>query len=260
MGIGLVLGAVAAVTLFTVKVTFMACVAVVVGLAAVELTRALRRHSIEVPLVLVLAGVAAMLSCAYWLGEGAVLSAFALTAVALLAWRLTGGPAGYVRDVTAGFFTLAYLPLLGSFVALMVAAPDGTRRTLLYIVVTICSDIGGYFAGILFGRHPMAPVISPHKTWEGLAGSALVCLAAGAALLPVLLNGQVWQGLIIGAGAVTAATLGDLIESTMKRDLEIKDMGSVLPGHGGVLDRFDSFLVSAPVTWLLLLLFIKPGK
>jgi phosphatidate cytidylyltransferase len=105
----------------------------------------------------------------------------------------------------------------------------------------------------------MAPGISPKKTWEGLAGSALAGLAGGAILLVALLHGQVWQGLILGAAAVAAATLGDLAESMIKRDLDIKDMGSVLPGHGGVMDRIDSLLMVAPVVWLLLTVFVPRG-
>ena len=120
----------------------------------------------------------------------------------------------------------------------------------------MCSDIGGYFTGILLGRHLMVPVISPKKTWEGFAGSALFCVVAGAIMLPLLLNGAVWQGLLVGAAALLAATLGDLAESAIKRDLEIKDMGTILPGHGGVLDRLDSLALAAPVVWLLLLVFI----
>jgi phosphatidate cytidylyltransferase len=106
----------------------------------------------------------------------------------------------------------------------------------------------------------MAPAISPKKTWEGLGGSVAACLAGGAILLPVLLHGQLWQGLILGAAAVAAATLGDLAESMIKRDLAIKDMGSVLPGHGGILDRIDSLLVMAPVVWLLLAIFVPNGR
>jgi phosphatidate cytidylyltransferase len=120
----------------------------------------------------------------------------------------------------------------------------------------VCSDIGGYFAGITLGRHPMAPTISPKKTWEGFAGSAAACLLAGALTLTLLLHGHIWQGLLAGAAAVLAATLGDLAESMIKRDLDIKDMGTLLPGHGGILERLDSLLVVAPVIWLLLYLFI----
>jgi phosphatidate cytidylyltransferase len=197
-----------------------------------------------------------MFTLAYWYGAQAALAALAVTLVVLLAWRLPGGATGYLRDVTAGVFTLAYLPLLGVFVPLMLSVPDGARRALLFIIITISSDIGGYFAGIAIGRHPMAPAISPRKTWEGFGGSVVACLAAGAIGLTLLLHGHLWQGLILGAAAVVAATLGDLVESMIKRDLEIKDMGTVFPGHGGAMDRLDSLLLVAPVAWLLLRAFL----
>ena len=105
----------------------------------------------------------------------------------------------------------------------------------------------------------MAPAISPKKTWEGLAAPLVFCLAAGTVLLPRLLGGQVWQGVLLGLAAVAAATLGDLVESMIKRDLDVKDMGRLLPGHGGIMDRLDSLLVMAPVIWLLLAVFIPNG-
>jgi len=256
IAVGVGLGGLALVTLFTVKVTFLVYVAAIVGVAGWELSRALATRGIHLALVPVAAGGAAMMALAYWQGSRDVLAALALTTVAILAWRLPRGAAGYVRDVTASVFTVAYLPLMAVFVALMLVRPDGDRRALLFIIMTVCSDIGGYFAGITVGRHPMAPVISPKKTWEGLGGSAVACLAGGAIGLPLLLHGRVWQGLVLGAAAVAAATLGDLAESMIKRDLEIKDMGTVLPGHGGVLDRIDSLLIMAPVVWLLLTIFI----
>jgi phosphatidate cytidylyltransferase len=257
--VGLVLGGLALLTLFTVKATFLLYVGALVGMALLELGRALGTRGIEVPLVPVATGGAAMFALAYWIGERATLAAMAGTFVLLLAWRLPRGPSGYLRDLTAGVFTLAYLPLMAVFVSLMLARPDGARRTLLFLVLAVCSDTGGYFAGILIGRHLMAPAISPKKTWEGLAGSIIACLAGGAILLPALLHGRLWQGLILGAAAVGAATLGDLAESMIKRDLDLKDMGSVLPGHGGILDRIDSHLVMAPVVWLLLTIFIPNG-
>src|SRR4029077_5346089 len=136
------------------------------------------------------------------------------------------------------------------------AAPDGSRRTLAFLILTVCSDVGGYLVGSLLGRHHMAAVISPNKTWEGLGGSVLACVVAGVILFPVLLHGPAWQGGLVGLGSVTAAILGDLSESMIKRDLQIKDMGTVLPGHGGVLDRIDAMLISAPVVWLLLVIFL----
>ena len=259
IAIGVVLGGLALVTLFTVKATFLAYVGAVVVLALTELRHVLRSREVSLPLIPITAGGAAMFTLAYWVSPLAALAATGVTVVVLLAWRLRGGAAGFVRDVTASIFALAYLPLLGTFVPLMLARPDGARRVLMFLILTVCSDVGGYAAGVLVGRHPMAPAISPHKTWEGVAGSTVLCLAAGALGLPALLNGQVWQGLVLAVAAVAAATLGDLTESMIKRDLEIKDMGSVLPGHGGILDRIDSLLVGAPVIWLLLTVFIPNG-
>jgi phosphatidate cytidylyltransferase len=257
--VSIVLGGLALVTLFTVKATFLLYVGMIVAVALWELSRALGSRDIHLALVPVVTGGAAIVTLAYWLGDRDALAALAVTFVALLAWRLPGGANGYVRDVTASVFTLVYLPLMALFVALMLARPDGDRRALLFIIMTVCSDVGGYFAGILIGRHPMAPTISPKKTWEGLSGSVVACLAGGAIGLTLLLHGQLWQGLVLGAAAVGAATLGDLAESMIKRDLEIKDMGTVLPGHGGVLDRIDSLLIMAPVVWLLLAVFIPAG-
>ncbi|MCW2905876.1 MAG: phosphatidate cytidylyltransferase [Actinomycetia bacterium] len=256
IAVGVIMGALALITLFTVKVIFLVYMAAVIALGLWELTRALEARGIRLPLVPVAAGGAAMLALAYYSGERPLVGVLAVTVIAILAWRMPGGSRGYLRDVTAGVFALAYLPLMASFVGLMLAAPDGSRRVLAWIVVTVCSDIGGYLVGSLLGRHPMAAVISPNKTWEGFAGSALACIVAGVLLLPLLLHGTWWQGVVVGVAAVGAATLGDLSESMIKRDLQIKDMGTVLPGHGGILDRIDSLLITAPVVWLLLVVFL----
>jgi phosphatidate cytidylyltransferase len=154
---------------------------------------------------------------------------------------------------------MIYIAFLASFVVLMLAPADGPRRVLTFVILTVCSDIGGFAAGITLGRggrHLMAPAISPKKTWEGFAGSMVAGLVGGALCLPLLLHGHLWQGLLTGAAAVLAAILGDLVESMIKRDLDLKDMGSLLPGHGGVLERLDSLLVVAPVVWLMLVIFI----
>jgi phosphatidate cytidylyltransferase len=256
VGVGLLLGGLAIVTLFTVKATFLVYLAAAVGIALWELSRALGTRDIRLPLVPLAAGSVAAIVLAYWGSGRALMAALALTMIAIMAWRLPGGTAGYLRDVTAGAFALGYLPLMASFVALMLAAPDGSRRVLVFLILVVCSDVGGYVTGILIGRHLMVPVISPKKTWEGFAGSALACAAAGAITLPLLLHGAAWPGLLVGVGALLGATLGDLTESMIKRDLEIKDMGTVLPGHGGVLDRLDSLALAAPVVWLLLLVFV----
>ncbi len=259
IAVGAVLGGVAILTLLTVKATFLIYLAAAIGIALTELAGALAKRDIRIAVIPVAAGGVAIGACMYWLGFRASLAALALTVIVIFAWRLPGGASGYVKDVTAGVFTVIYLPFLASFAVAMLVPADGARRVLTFIILTICSDIGGYAAGITLGRggrHLMAPAISPKKTWEGFAGSVLACLAGGALCLRFLLHGHVWAGLVTGAAAVCAAILGDLVESMIKRDLDIKDMGTLLPGHGGVLERLDSLLVVAPVVWLLLSVFI----
>ena len=261
IGVGVLLGGLAVLTLLTVKATFLIYMGVALAIGLHELVAALKTRDINVPFIPVALGGAAMVTAAYWAAGGAVAAAFALTLLAILVYRMFGGTDGYVKDVTAGVFATAYLGLLGATVAAMLAPADGGKRVLIFIVLAICSDIGGYFAGITLtpftGGHKMAPVISPKKTWEGLAGSAFLCIVAGAVMLPTLLHGHWWQGVITGIAALAAAVFGDLAESMIKRDLAIKDMGTLLPGHGGVLDRIDSLLACAPVVWLLLAVFVR---
>lgn len=257
LAVGLALGALALLTLFTIKILFLVVVGVAVALALWELTRALRTRDIRMPLVPVVVGGSVMIALAYWRGERPLVAALAITVIVVMSWRLPGTSAGYLRDVAAGLFALAYLPLMASFVALMLAPDDGPRRTVVFLILVVCSDVGGYAAGSMLGRHLLVPKISPKKTWEGSAGAALACVVAGAILLPTVLHAPVWQGVVLGVAAVATATLGDLSESMIKRDLGIKDMGTVLPGHGGALDRIDAMLVSAPVIWLLLAIFIR---
>jgi phosphatidate cytidylyltransferase len=251
-GVGVVLGGVALATLLTVKATFLVYMGVALIIALRELGTALHTRGIMVPFIPVLLGGAAMLTCTYWLGGAGALGALSVTVLAVLVWCLFAQTTSYIQDVTAGIFVVAYLPLLGSAVAAMLAAANGGRQVLVFVIITICSDIGGYFAGIFLGKHKLAPVISPKKTWEGLGGSLAACLIAGWLCLVFLLHEQYWQGLLLGAAITVAAICGDLVESMIKRDLGIKDMGSLLPGHGGILDRIDSLLFAAPVAWLLL--------
>lgn len=263
IGVGAILGGLVLLTLLTVKATFLIYMGAAVLIALDELVKALKTKDIEVPVILVALGTVAMLTCTYWLGYRGLAAAAALTVLAVLGYRLTQGNENYVRDAAAGVFAICYIPFLASFVSAMLAAPhDGNKRVITFVIVVICSDIGGYFAGITLGRgtrHPMAPKISPKKTWEGFTGSAVACLVAGWLTVTLLLHGHFWQGLLLGAATVVTAIAGDLIESSIKRDLGIKDMGTLLPGHGGLLDRLDSLLMSAPVSWLLLVAFVPHG-
>ena len=199
IAVGALLGGGALVTLLTVKGTFLIYMGAALGIGLHELDGALKTREIRIPVIPVALGGAAMVTSAYWAAGGAVMAAFALTLVGVLGWRLFGGADGYVKDVTGALFATAYLALPGATVAAMLAPADGGRRVLAFVILTICSDIGGYFAGITLGRggaHKMAPTISPKKTWEGLAGSALAVIVAGVIMLPTMLHGYWWQGAI----------------------------------------------------------------
>jgi len=188
-----------------------------------------------------------------------LLASLAITVLASLIWRMPKGVAGYVRDIAASLLIIAYVPLLGSFAALMLAEGQGTLRVVTFMLIVVMSDTGGYVAGVLFGKHPMAPKISPKKSWEGVAGSLFFATIAGVCMAIFVLKVPFWVGIILGVGLVAAGSCGDLIESMIKRDLGIKDMSSFLPGHGGVMDRLDSLLVAAPVAWLIMYLLVPGG-
>ncbi len=257
IGVGVGLGAVIIGSLFWQKSLFVLVVLAAVLVAVDEMIRALKTSGAAIPRIPVLVGTTAMLVAAYFGGPMALLVGLALTVLATIFWRMPSGSIGFVRDVSAGVFLLAYIPLLAGFAVLLVQPDaDGPERVVTFFLVVVASDVGGYVAGVLFGKHPMAPTISPKKSWEGFAGSTLACIGAGIASVVWLLDGDWWAGAIVGAVAVLTATVGDLGESMIKRDLGIKDMSNLLPGHGGVMDRLDSLLATAPVVWLLLHLLV----
>ncbi|CAM5407476.1 phosphatidate cytidylyltransferase [Streptomyces canus] len=261
IGVGVGLGAVIIASLFFVKAAFVGVIAVAVVVGLWELTSRLQeRKGIKAPLVPLALGGAAMVVSGYVRGAEGAWVAMALTALAVLVWRMTEPPEGYLKDVTAGVFAAFYVPFLATFVAMMLTAEDGAARVLMFLLLTVVSDTGAYAVGWRFGTHKLAPRISPGKTREGLAGAVLFAMVAGALCMQFLIDdGTWWQGLLIGLAVAASATLGDLGESMIKRDLGIKDMGTLLPGHGGIMDRLDSLLPTAPVVWLLLVLFVGSG-
>jgi len=256
IGVGVSLAAVILASLLFRKEGFLPVVIVASCFAVWELRDGLARGRINVPLVPSMVGAVAMIAAAF-VGGGQVLAVcFGLTCISVLLWCVSDGPQGTIRDISGGIFVAAYVPLLASFSTLLLAAPDGAERVIVFIGVTVCSDIGGFAVGVIAGRHPMAPSVSPKKSWEGAAGSVGACVIAGVGTVMLLLGGSWWAGAILGLAVAVAATVGDLTESTIKRDLGIKDMGSILPGHGGFMDRMDSLLLSAPVAWALLTVLV----
>ncbi len=257
IAVGLALGAIILVPLLTVRQTFVGVLAAATAVATWELRDALRRGAgIEVPLPVLLVGGQAMIWLSWPFGPRGLALAFAATALGCLVWRMRAGAAHYLRDVSAGLFTAVYVPLFCSFVVMLTVAPDGVGRVLTFMLCVVASDVGGYAVGVLAGKHPMAPTISPKKSWEGFAGSLLAGMITGALTLTLMLGGRWWEGALTGALLVVSATLGDLVESLIKRDLGIKDMGRLLPGHGGLMDRLDSMLPTAVVSYFVLGLIV----
>lgn len=239
-------------TLFLYRPSFAFIVGIAVLYGSYELSRALRAAQIGISLVPIMVGGAATLVAAWERGPNGLVLALLLTLAGVLAWRIGDGAHDFARDLAASAFTLVYLPMLAGFAILLAHPDDGAGRVLAFVATVVCSDTGGYAAGVLFGKHPLAPIVSKAKTWEGFAGSVLACSAAGVLFMTLTFHEAWWKGLLFGLAIVVTATLGDLGESMIKRDLGIKDMGTLLPGHGGLMDRLDSMLPCAAVAYLVL--------
>ncbi len=231
---------------------FAVVVATAVVLGIREIVRAFKARGIYLSISsLIVASLA--LSYATWNGGVAGLAvATAIALPILLIQLLTKGPEGFVASATATVFSVLYLPFLGGFLILLARPSTGLERVMTFVVLVGCNDTFGYIVGVLFGKHPLVPIISPKKSWEGLIGSLVFTVTGGVLAFTYIMTMHWWIGAIVGLMIVFTATCGDLIESAMKRDLALKDMGSLLPGHGGMLDRLDSVLISAPALWLAL--------
>lgn len=258
VAVALVLIGIVAASLFIRKEVFVGLVVVASAIALFELKRAFETADLHIAYIPLVVGSAGIILSAYTAGVEAAFVAFLLTAGVTTIWHLfddSGLEA--VHLISASLFSAVYVPFLASFVVHMVAAPqDGPWRVVTFILVVIASDTGAYFTGILRGKHKMSPVVSPNKSWEGFAGGVITASVVGAILGVTVLNTQWWIGALIGLVGSLAGVLGDLAESLIKRDLGVKDMGSILPGHGGVLDRIDSLLVAAPAVFAVMVLLV----
>lgn len=255
----LVLGALVLVSLFTLKWLFVVVVSAALLIASRELVSAFQGAGIRIARTPVYASAAILPAVAYIWGPVPQLVVTGAAVLLSMLWRIRRGVEGYVKDVAATIFTIVYLPFLAGFLMLTLAADDGATRVVVFILLTMGNDVGGYAVGVLMGRHPIAADISPKKSWEGLAGSFLVQAAVGALTFTYLLDAAWWQGVIAGLVLTVTATAGDFAESAIKRDLGVKDMGSLLPGHGGMMDRLDSLIPNAFASWALFTLFLGSG-
>ncbi len=257
IAVGVLLGAIILIPLFTVRAAFVGVISVAVALGTWEVIRAVWLTGVRVPPVPLVAGALAMPAVAYVEGTTGLLLTLAATVGASVAVRAAGPAEGLVRDVGGIAFVAGYVGFPAGFAALLTEPSDGSWRVLAFLATVVASDVGGYTAGVLSGgRHKMAPSVSPGKSWEGFAGSAAGCVLVAGILLAWPLGAHAWQGILIGLATACTATIGDLGESLLKRDIGIKDMSNLLPGHGGVMDRLDSLLCTAPVAWLLLTAFL----
>jgi len=271
IAVSLGIGSVLIATLVFATRFWVVIVAIVIAVATHEVVRRLREAGYLIPIIPLLLGGQAIVWLTWPFRTNGALAGFVGTVLVCLIWRLfmqdtgrvpepgaehppSGSGSNYLRDASATVFLAAWVPLFASFCALLAYPKDGAARVFCFMLTVIASDVAGYGVGVLFGKHPMVPAISPKKSWEGLAGSLSFGIATAIITTTLLAGRSPWVGALLGVVVVCTCTLGDLVESQVKRDLGIKDMGRLLPGHGGMMDRIDGMLPSAVAAWTVLTL------
>lgn len=259
IGVGVALGGMAIGSLLFAPKLWLPLLAAAIAMATHEVIRRLREHGYVIPVTPLMIGGQAMIWLAWPWGVAGTLGAFGGTVVTAMVWRLVGQglsqqPVNYLRDISATVLLATWVPLFASFTSLLIFQENGGARVFTVIATVVFADIGGYAAGVLLGKHPMAPAISPKKSWEGLGGSMLFGITAAVLSVMFLMHKPAWVGLPLGLMLVITGVLGDLVESQVKRDMGIKDMGTLLPGHGGMMDRIDAMLPAAVAGWIVLTL------
>jgi len=258
IAVGASLGLVLLASLLIYPAALLGLIVLAASVGIWEMVRALKVTGGNPPLVPLIAGGVLMTGLAWYAGPDALILGLVVTILAAIVWRIADGREAFRRDLTASILIAVYVPFLLGFGVLLVAPDDGTLRVLATMLAVVLSDTGGYAAGVFFGKHPMAPKLSPKKTWEGFAGSVAAAAVGSAVFLYFALGVPIYWGLVFGAVIAGVAVCGDLAESMLKRDLGIKDMSHLLPGHGGLMDRLDSILFAVPTAYLLLSLIAPP--
>ena len=225
-------------------------IAVVLGIR--ELNKAFNAVDIHIPLWSLTTAAIGLCASTWFGGISGLAVATAIAFPCLLVLLLPRGSENFVKTASASALALVYLPFLAGFIILLARPSNGLERVMTFVVLVGCNDTFAYLTGVLLGKHPLAPKISPKKTIEGLLGSLVFTIAGGAIAFHYIMGAEWWLGALAGLLTVFTATSGDLIESALKRDMAIKDMGNLLPGHGGIMDRLDSVLFAAPALWLAL--------
>ncbi|QRQ80351.1 phosphatidate cytidylyltransferase [Glutamicibacter protophormiae] len=237
--------------LFLFEPLLVALIVVLAGVGSWEVARATTHAKTSVPLVPLFLASAMLPVSAIWGGLEAVGFTYMICLVIALLVRLTEGLKGAAASVMSSVFIISWVPLLLSFALLILEEPNGQWLIATILLLAVSNDTFGYIVGVLFGKHPMAPKISPKKSWEGFAGSMLGSMAVGALAMHFWLDMPWWTGVILAFFTTIAATTGDFSESMIKRELGIKDMSNLLPGHGGIMDRLDSVVFVVPLGYLI---------
>jgi phosphatidate cytidylyltransferase len=240
---------------FVSKWALMSFIALAVVIAVLEVDAALRTTAARPPTAVVLVAGLAMLAGAFVYGARGQLAALIVMVLAVLVWSLAdrSDPAP-LQSAGSGLLIGMWVPFLASFLALLLRRPDGQWYVILTVLLTAASDIFAYGVGYRFGRHKLAPAVSPGKTWEGVVGGMLGAMLVGAIAGPLMIERLVvGHAVALGALVAIVAVVGDLAESAVKRSLGVKDLGRLLPGHGGMMDRVDAMLFTLPVAHLVLL-------
>ena len=233
-------------------ILFGALVLLAILLGLREINHAYNTGGIAIPNLPLAIGAVGMMVATWFGGVSGLAISTSFIIPNVMVWLLITTPSDFVKRSTAAAFSLFYLPFLAGFILLLAKGDDPVGRILILVVLVSCNDTFAYIFGVLFGKHYLAPHISPKKTWEGLIGSVIACTVGASLVFEFWLNKHWYLGALLGLMGVATATFGDLIESAMKRDLHIKDMGAILPGHGGILDRIDSVLFTGPTVWFVL--------
>jgi phosphatidate cytidylyltransferase len=271
IGTGVLLAGVVLGSLFLWRPAFVGVIAVFAAVGVWEMVHAVgdgeeeappeggrRRHAMAVrarpSLIPLIGGCLVMPVLAWFGGVESLTLGLLITVLAIMIWRLSIGPTGFHWDMAVATLIAVYVPFLLSFAVLLAHADDGKLWVLVTLAGVVLSDTGGYATGVFLGKHPMAPSVSPKKSWEGFAGSLFWTGLGSSLLVHYIFHLPFWHGAVIGVGISVAAVLGDLAESMIKRDLGVKDMSKLLPGHGGLMDRLDSVVFAAPAAFMLMLL------
>ena len=246
-------------TMAFLPILFALFVLIAVLLALHELSAAFNARELKVNFTQLSIATISVIASSWFAGLPGLAISIVASIIGLLLLQLLKGTSGFVKNATATTFALMYPGFISGFIFLLARSGDGFAYISLLVILVGLNDTFAYLTGVLIGKHPMAPKISPKKTWEGFIGGLVFAATGSAFAFNYFLEQELWIGALAGVVGALAATTGDLIESAIKRDLSLKDMGKLLPGHGGMLDRLDAALITGPVFWCIIELIKRFG-